>query len=1545
MKVLHLNIIALILLLISIDAYAQPNANFNVPSKTEGCASFQVQFNCDPSTVTGYTHDWDFGNGVVTNGPPNPSRIYTSPGVYSVKHTVSGSNGTASITKTNLITVHPTPSVSFSGSPLTGCPPLVVNFTDNSTPGTTGTTTYQWVFGNGSTPATLTGTNTQARNPSVTYNVSGTNNVTLKVTNSKGCEHSLTKQLYVTVLERPVVDFSANKTDFCSAPGTATFTPTVSGNAPGPYTYSWDFGPAGTSTSTSPTVTFNGPAPAQYIVKLTVTSSNGCATTVTKNGYIKIHKPNAAFTGPSSTCLYATTTFTNTSVITSTASFTWMFGDNTPSVNSTNGAHEYTAPGTYTVKLITSEGGCLDSTTRQILVRPQPNPKIVKTPDSLCPAPQTMAFSTDPAMTAYNWNINHASGMTTSASATPTQLYTANGHFPVILKVTDQYGCKDTIFDMVSLYPLSIASTVNELKSDSGCAPFTAKFKTTLYRDSGIVYPYPVLSYKWKFGDGDSSSAASPTHIYTDTGRFKVYVEVITKNGCPIKDSLYVVVGNKPVIHEIVASSTVICPKKNVDFVATVTGPKPARYIWDFGDGPPSITIDDSTMSHIYSCVGKYTVKLVVMHNGCASAAKIKNAFIEVLPPCAKIEADVNCIKPLEVKFFNQSIGDSSRVWMFGDGNTSTQMHPTHTYAIKGNYWVTLAVYNSTTNCHDTARMKIFMGENPPDMTANKLNLCKDDSVTFKAFLTGDSSTAKFDWYINGTKVATNKPIYTHTFYTPGVYSVRVISEDDKYECLDTITKTNWITVGGPTAAFNAQETNLCLPGLGKYTDVSFAGSGTSLSYRWWNFTGGGVADTLTTTGTNTQYTYTVRGDYDVKLVVTDNLGCKDSIYKSAYMHILKPVAGYLVVSPVCVGTDVPFTNTSTNAFKFSWTFGDGGIDTVNSDPMHKYATIGIFNTQLIVTDTLGCKDTTAQIPVSTTKPIASFTASDSMSVCPPLIVYFDGTGSTRQRTYNWDFDDGTSAGFKSTNTVVYNAVKEYRVRLIVRDSIGCEDTAYKTVQVLGYAGAFDYTPIEGCAPLTVNFSSKVKGSVPTMIWDFGDGNTMLGSQQQLNVTYTYTKPGMYLPRMIFNNNIGCNIGSDGLDTIMVDGAIADFEPGPACQFSQVEFINKSQGVLSSLNSTNWLFHDGSFSALANPKRYYGPPGKYMVKLNVKNVRGCVDSIEKEITINVPIEVNAGADTIICLTDSVMLYPSGGVSYLWSPGNSLSCTNCNNPYAFPKVKTIYEVISTDINGCHDTGKVEVALKTHVQSTVGKGGEICDGESITLNVTGARTYAWSPSHTVDSSNSGTPSASPRETTKYRVIAYEGKCIPDTNYVDVTVHPRPTVSIRGEQTIVAGTSADLLASGENILRFLWTPSNTLSCAECADPAASPFKTTVYQVKVTSKFGCVDSSDVTITVLCDKSQLFIPNTFTPNGDGMNDIFMVRGNGVTTLKSFRVYNRLGQIMFEKNNATVNDKANGWDGSFNGVQLPPDVYVYTVEAYCDNGDLLKVKGDVTIIR
>jgi gliding motility-associated-like protein len=100
-----------------------------------------------------------------------------------------------------------------------------------------------------------------------------------------------------------------------------------------------------------------------------------------------------------------------------------------------------------------------------------------------------------------------------------------------------------------------------------------------------------------------------------------------------------------------------------------------------------------------------------------------------------------------------------------------------------------------------------------------------------------------------------------------------------------------------------------------------------------------------------------------------------------------------------------------------------------------------------------------------------------------------------------------------------------------------------------------------------------------------------------------------------------------------------------------------------------------------------------------------------------------------------------------------------------------------------------------------------------------------------------------------------------------------------------------------------------------------------------------------VCDKGQVFVPNSFTPNGDGQNDVFYPRGVGINKIVSFRVFDRWGEMVFERTNITLNDEGNAWDGTYKGNKPRPDVYVYTIDAICESGEELFFKGDVTIIR
>jgi gliding motility-associated-like protein len=167
-----------------------------------------------------------------------------------------------------------------------------------------------------------------------------------------------------------------------------------------------------------------------------------------------------------------------------------------------------------------------------------------------------------------------------------------------------------------------------------------------------------------------------------------------------------------------------------------------------------------------------------------------------------------------------------------------------------------------------------------------------------------------------------------------------------------------------------------------------------------------------------------------------------------------------------------------------------------------------------------------------------------------------------------------------------------------------------------------------------------------------------------------------------------------------------------------------------------------------------------------------------------------------------------------------------------------------------------------------------------------------------------------------------------------------------TIPVGTSTNILMNYTgDITSYNWLPTTRLNCTNCPAPLANPQYTTKYTVEIADRHGCANTGEITIVVVCGKENVFIPNTFSPNGDGRNEVFYPKGTGLFRVKSMRVFNRWGEIVFEKNEFTANDPSAGWNGMFKGKLASPDTYIYTMEILCENNTIIPVKGNVTLLR
>jgi len=1587
--------ILFVVLISGSPSFSQPSAAFTA-TPISGCSPIVVQFT-DQSTGDPAEWKWDLGNGVISFRQ-NPSTTYFNAGTYNIKLVVRNSSGADSIVQDQFITVYPNPVVDFSASDTSGCFPLSVQFSDLSTTQTGSITSYSWDFGDGDTSS--------LSSPLHTYISSGSFSVTLRVNNSYGCTRTFSKTKYISIIGGVTADFTNTNPPKCIAPVTVNFSNTS--NGPGSLSYTWNFGDGSNSNAADPVHTYS--VPGSYSVTLVTTSSEGCSDTLEKANLITVGTIASQFSIPDSVCQNQEYNFVNTTVP-PPASSSWNFGDGTTS-NEISPAKKYTSAGTYIIKLVNHFSGCTDSITRPISVKEAPPPDFTSDNTQSCKTPFVVKFTNlTPGSNAYVWDFGDGTG---STDVNPIHTYTDTGSYTVTLIAVSNNGCVDTI---VRPHYIQIGRPKIALKDlpQIGCVPLT------ISPSAEITVSEPVTNYLWDFGDGTTSNAKNPTHIYSTPGTYAVSLVISTAGGCAdtLRMPEAVRAGNKPN-----ASFTVnpndVCAFQPVQFSDNSSG-NVDQWLWQFGDGGTSTS---QNPSYQYTDTGYFSVTLIVWSNSCPDTLTLNN-IVHIKPPIAAFAFNRDCGDKFRIDFRNLSIGATAWSWDFGDGSTSTQANPSHMYEATGSYEVTLTVTNGSC-IHKTTQAVPIINESA-DLVADNSTVCKGSTVNFTAVNVDPTSIASWQWNFGDNHISTGAPTASHSYDVVGTYTVSLIITD-VLGCSDT-DKLN-ITVFGPRADFFPAVPAICFYNNGpiSFTDSS-ATDGTHSLIKWiWNY-GDGTIDS--TTPAPYTHLYATAGSYDVSLTVADNYGCKDSIAKHASVVISDPVADfYSPDTATCIDKPVRFINTSAgNNLQYLWNFGDS-LHSVDKDPVHLYKKMGTYIVSLLATDQYGCKDSVSMNTyINISVPKALFSVSDSFSTCPPLLVKFTDS-SSNYLSVKWDFGDGNSSTLENPSHY-YTLPGIYFATLTVTGPGGCTDSIKQRINVRGPKGSFSYVPLNGCNPFTVKFTATTLDRI-SFTWDFSDGTTVATNDSM--ISHTYTAAGDYVPKMILSDITGCTVPIVGPDTIRVKDVFAKISLNQS-MFCDSVSVNFYDSTISNdlITSWQWNFGDGGSSNVQNPSHQYRTPGTYDVRLvvttetgckdsallndsvkifkgplidivgdsaacvssqldinaqvisgdtdllnwqwnlgngnsfqakdpppqtynsagpylitsSVTDEHGCRDSVAKPINIYPLPNTDAKPDSTICFGSTIQISVTGANTYLWNtPG--LTCTVCNNPTASPDTNTIYAVTGTNEYGCTSKDSVFVKVQRRLPLQVNPGDTICLGESVQLFASGSERYSWQPSTGLSDPNSASPQATPTTSTLYTVTATDNaNCFVDTASVSIVVFPIPTVEAGPDQTIEVGsTGVQLHATGSpDVTAWKWTPSIGLSCIDCPDPNAAPKQTTEYTIQVRNAGQCLSKDYLTIYVVCSQGSLFIPNTFSPNGDGMNDRFYPRGKGVFMIKSLRVFNRWGEMVFEKLNFNPNDASAGWDGTYKGKRLSPDVFVYTCEIVCENNQVLSYKGDVTLLQ
>lgn len=1519
-----------------------------------GCAPGIVSFtDASGPGVTGWS--WNFGNS-NSSTTQNPSTTYLTAGIYNVTLTITTPTGTSS--KTRSVTVYGKPTVSFSAAKTADCAPFTANFTATATLNGPGPGTYVWDFGDGNTGTGATVAHT--------YALPGTYVVNVRVVNGANCDETAVRTNYITAYAKPVASFVASQTTFCSAPGVPTFTNTSSGGR-SPYTATWLYGDNTTGTGNTSTKTYS--ANGYYTVTMIATDANGCKDTSISPNFIGVVGQTPTFTAPASACENQEVAFANMTTGAVSTTF-WDFGDLTPSSSGNLITHIFDTAGTYTVTMTTIVAGCTKTATKTIVIHPNPTVRISQFPSIPCPPPVPITFTATSGRTGYSissyvWTTPQGTYTGQSIIDTFKRIIPESAPEKVKLLVISTDGCRDSALnDTVMVRTLYVNVTPGSIcprpvDTVRGCDPLTETFGTELYSDPPpmtpapcvyTLYPAVVTSWLWKFSDGGpNSTSPTPVHRFSPSGDYRVDCRVVTSNGC-IDSSWRMVHVDTPVKPDFYAAPLDVCPKSPVTIFNTTPKHLPGtRYAWMVEPSDTSFTVSDLLPATIrIKRFGFYDVRVTSSHFGCIDSF-VRRAYIRVRPPAAEFSDSIFCFPKLGAKFFNYSDSATSYLWIFGDGTTSTDVNPSHDYATTGDYMVTLVAYNSVYNCTDTFRKLIHIFKPDISFVSDKQAVCRDEFVTFEGAF-GGAGEIKYSWRLGSFRTGWDTArLYTHQYTVNGYQTVTLFAISGN-NCLDSFKRENYILTTRPTAMFTASPHVGCEPLDVVFSDNSTNTPGVRAFEKIWVLgNGDSILGSLDRT---VSYRYLDRGIYTPKFIITDSLGCKDSLMQNGYVQVYKPNAIFTVSDDsVCTYDPVRFRSFSTgkNPLRHDWTFGDnttGTGDTIT----HRYTIPGSYQVRLIVTDSVGCMDTMDMLnKIVVDAPRAAYTMSDSLAICPPLVIQFTNQ-SVDAVSYRWNFGTGGGPVVVQDPVNTFASPGLFDVYLVATNVNGCTDTARSQVRVLGYSGALSYTPLLGCAPMEVRFTTPIPG-IPVLTWDFGDGNTAT-TTNSAGTTYTYPNSGSYLPKVLFSDGSGCTSLSLGLDTIRVDQLTADFTWTTPCEGVPFTLSNTSTGIYSMPDSFRWAFAGSAATRSGpSPQYTYASAGSQAVTLTVRNPAGCTATVTKNVIINPSPDLNAMVDTAICPGDTAMLRASNAVTYTWSPstqnpGAWLSCTNCQFPRAAPGgVPAKYIVTATDANGCIGKDSTQIVIQIKTTSSIGNGGSICLGESFRLQAQGAQKYEWMPAATIDSPFIASPLATPRQTTTYIVAAQEGTCLIDSQRVTVTVHASPDFSAGQDKIIALGAAATLEPKG-SFTRISWLNADTtLSCWDCRNPNAHPQYTRTYVAEAENEWGCKTRDSVTVFVRCNGSQVFIPNTFTPNGDGENDYFFPQGAGFGNMLTFRVFNRWGELLFEARDVPLNAQRSGWDGYFKGQPMIPDTYVYSMTGLCPTGEVVEFKGDITIIR
>lgn len=538
--------------------------------------------------------------------------------------------------------------------------------------------------------------------------------------------------------------------------------------------------------------------------------------------------------------------------------------------------------------------------------------------------------------------------------------------------------------------------------------------------------------------------------------------------------------------------------------------------------------------------------------------------------------------------------------------------------------------------------------------------------------------------------------------------------------------------------------------------------------------------------------------------------------------------------------------------------------------------------------------------------------------VCMPNSYSF-GNNSQGGNLYQWDFGDGdTSDVYQPTH--VYNDTGHYEVTLIVSDSLGCfsPDTATVYLDVFALNNAIIQGPTDTiCSSDSVQLFATggaiydwspgdlVSDSTIANPWAFPDTTTTFTVMAHDSCGDDYAQVVIY----VYNEQV-----STIPDTTICYGAIVTLEAYGGTAYS-------------------WYPNTAMINP-GTPTPNVAPTSDITYYVDVTTPLNCIltDSVMVNVITDMPIP-QLTSDTTICRGDSLVIAASGGEYYNWTSNSNYSMINDSVIMAHPTDTSIYNV--EYVNSCGNVFDSVVVNVVDPTSYDSPDMIICPGDTVNVWAGGGVAYQWLSNNNSIAVNDSTLEVFPSLTTDYIVQVTNGYGCVENEVINITVYPIPYVSAGPDFDISFGQSVTLMGQTD-VANFIWSPNDSIDCLNCLQPLVYPSESMYYVLTVTDTNGCVNRDTTYVTL---DGAIYVPNTFTPNGDGINDLFVVKGKDIKTFE-FWIFDRWGELIFHTNNMNTY-----WDGTFGGKPVQIDAYIWKMEYEDYQNHYGNLIGHVNVIR